>query len=318
MRKLMILLLVLMTTASIALAADPVNPADPEMVAALLTGYTFVDGIDDGDELRLLMRNAKGELVFIGGVARDDSWHFTESTPLPEGTILGVENFTHSLGIPSGNYYHIISVVPYADGTWGVSLIYPDDSSLFILRKNVIYEDGQPVYGHFGDHPWSDIAAIDWTNLPQSFEEALSRVDDTRWAVVSNPDSADRLHLRTTPSRSSLSLGKYYNRTPVQIREYGDTWCAVTVCGLEGYMMTQYLAFGENMDAVEYAGPWLDTTSSNFPTHPVPDASVEGKYRANTDSFIIMGVAGDFYHVWFPYSDDYAYIFSGFLHPGNG
>ena len=105
MRKLIALFLALLMLTSAAQASEPANPADPAMVAALLPGYAYVRGIDDGDELRLLMRRADEALVFIGGL-RDASgqWALTESTPLPEGTILGVENFTHSLGIPSGTY----------------------------------------------------------------------------------------------------------------------------------------------------------------------------------------------------------------------
>lgn len=134
MRKLIALFLALLMLTSVAQASEPADPADPAMVAALLPGYTYVEGIDDGDELRLLMRRADGELVFIGGL-RDASgqWALTESTPLPEGTILGVENFTHSLGIPSGTYVDCISVRPYADGTWGVSMVMPNDGGMFFL-----------------------------------------------------------------------------------------------------------------------------------------------------------------------------------------
>lgn len=72
MRKLLTLLLALMMTASIALACDQTFPADPTLLAQLLPGYTHVDSIDDGDVLRLLMRNAKNELVFVGGVRGKD------------------------------------------------------------------------------------------------------------------------------------------------------------------------------------------------------------------------------------------------------
>ena len=318
MRKLLMLLIVLILASGIALAADPANPADPEMVAQLLPGYTFVKGIDDGDELRLLMRNPADELIFVGGVARDGSWHFTKSTPLPEGTILGVENFTHSLGIPNGTYYNAVSVSPYADGTWGVSLVYPNDNAMIFLGRHVIYEEVHEIDGHFGDHPWSDITTIDWTSLPGSYSEAIACVDSSNWAVVSNPDPADRLHLRSAPYRSAPSLGKYYNRTPVRIREYGDDWCAVTVCGLDGYMMTKYLAFGADMDTVAYAGPWLDTGGNYCPTHPMPNVAVEGRYITPSERFYILGVVADLYHVWFPDTEEYAYILNGFLTPGNG
>ena len=65
MRKWLSLLTALLLLTASALASEPANPADPAMIAALLPGYTLVEGIDDSTELRLLMRNAENELVFI-------------------------------------------------------------------------------------------------------------------------------------------------------------------------------------------------------------------------------------------------------------
>lgn len=322
MRKLLALLLLLLLTAT-AYAAEPANPADPDMVAELLPGYTYVTGIDDTTVLRLLMRNQADELVFVGGVKGEDgAWRFTESTPLPEGTILGVENFTHSLGIPNETYYAAVSVKPYADGTWGVNMIYPGEGGLFSLTQHVIYNEVNPMEGRIGAHPWSDITAIEWTTLPASYEEAVARIDTTGWAVVSNPDPADRLHLRTAPDRSADSLGKYYNRTPVRIHEYGESWCAVTVCGLEGYMMTKYLAFGEAMDEVKYAGPhryWQESLiECRLYAQPRADSAYTVKTSDPRPMFYVMGVAGDFYHVWLPDTEEYFYIRMDDLWEGNG
>ena len=326
MRKLIALLLALLMMTGAALASLPANPADPEMIAALLPAYTLITGIDDGDVLRLLMRNPAGELVFVGGVRNADGiYTLTESTPLPEGAILGVENFTHSLGIPGDRYYTCVSVTPYADSTWGVSLIYPDDegAELFSLCQSVIYEGVTPICGRIGDHPWSDLTSIDWTSLPHSYEEAITRVDPARWAVVNNPNPRDRLHLRTAPDTGAASLGKYYNRTPVIIREYGEEWCAVTVCGLEGYMMTDFLAFGDSMDAVNYSAPLLDwqedLTERRLYTAPRTNAAYTLAEQASTGlDFFILGVAGDFYHVWLPYTEEYYYIHEDDLWEGNG
>ena len=322
MRKLLTLLMILLLTTT-AYASDPANPADPDMVVQLLPGYTYVTGIDDTTVLRLLMRNTQDELVFVGGVKGEDgAWRFTESTPLPEGTILGVENFTHSLGIPNGTYYSSVSVKPYADGTWGVSMIEPGSNGLFSLAQHVIYNEVNPMEGCIGIHPWADITAIDWTTLPASNEEAVARIDTEGWAVVSNPDPADRLHLRTAPDRSAESLGKYYNRTPVRIREYGEDWCAVTVCGLEGYMMTKYLAFGEAMDGVAYAGPWLtwkeELTECRLYAQPSTDSAYTVKASDARPTFYVMGVAGDFYHVWLPNTEEYFYVRMDDLWEGNG
>lgn len=324
MRKLIALFLALLMLTSAAQASEPANPADPAMVAALLPGYAYVEGIDDDDELRLLMRRADGALVFIGGL-RDASgqWALTESTPLPEGTILGVENFTHSLGIPSGTYVDCISVRPYADGTWGVSMVMPNDGSMFFLGKHVIHDDAHEVEGIFGDHPWGDITAIDWDALPDSYEDAIARMNQADWAVVNNPKREDRLHLRVSPDKDAASLGRYYNRTPVKIRRYGKEWCAVTVCGLEGWMMTDFLAFGADKTAVEYAGPWLTWKEhlTELRLYEKPRAASPYAVRSRDEGlrpFYVMGVAGDFYHVWLPDTEEYGYVHMDDLWEGNG
>lgn len=324
MRQLFALLLTLLMLLNCACASEPANPADPAMVAQLLPDYILITGIDDGDKLRLLMRTPDDVLVFVGGV-RDGygAWTLTQSTPLPEGTILGVENFTHSLGIPREAFYDAVDVTPYADGTWGVSLMYPHHagSDLFPLRKYVIYESGQAINGQIGDHPWSDITTIDWSSLPASYEEAAAAVDPSRWAVVNNPNPHDRLHLRTGASTAAASLGKYYNRTPVRIREYGQEWCAVTVGGLDGYMMTRFLAFDADIHAVSYAGPWLDW-KENLPQkrlYAAPSTTADYTLAEDTSDWLcILGVAGDFYHVWLPYTEAFFYVHMDDLWEGNG
>ena len=320
MRKPLTLLLALLMLISTAFACTPTTPADPEEIASLLPGYTLVDSIDDGDELRLLVRTPADELVFVGGILNDDGeWEFTQSTPLPEGTTLGVENFTHSLGIPGETYYYSVSLAPYADGTWGVSCFYPDQDGLFNLGQHSISEDAINSFALFGDHPWSDITAMDWTSLPASYEEAITHLDASRWAMVNNPDPEDRLHLRVSPDKEAASLGKYYNRTPVEIRQYGKEWCAVTVCGLDGWMMTKYLAFGEDMYDVQSIGPWL-TWKENLTEHRLYEepSSASAYTTDDVNSFYIRGVAGDYYHVWLPYSESYGYIHMDDLWEGNG
>lgn len=60
--------------------------------------------------------------------------------------------------------------------------------------------------------------------------------------VVNNPDSTDRLNLRTQPSEDAPTLGKYYNGTYVQVlSDASDGWVKVRVFDLEGYMMAKFL-----------------------------------------------------------------------------
>jgi len=302
-----------------ALASDPAIPADEALVKELLPDYTLAEGNVVDNEMRLLMNRPDGALVFVGAVQDDaGQWHLHESSPLPEGTILGVENFVHSLGIPANDYYHCVSVSPYADDTWGISMIYPHDSSLFLLGKDWISNGTHAFDGAFGAHPWGNVAGIDWSALPQSYEEALAALDTGDFAVVYNPDPADRLHLRAKPDRKADSLGKFYSGTPVRIIEPGEEWTMVSAAGMEGWMMTKYLVFGDDMGSVEYAGPWLDQKQEETKIFSAANDAAFLRIMSY-ETFFVIGVHGDdWYIIWLPDSDEYAFVRQDDLWPGNG
>lgn len=319
MRKCLIFLLILFLPV-MAFAADLPPKADPTLVSVLMPGHQLVRGITnrEGNELRLLMNRPDGQLVFVGGVHDPvDGWKMTVSTPLPEGTCLGVENFVSSLGIGGG--YDLVSLKPYADGRWGVSLRYPDDQGLFRVGENWIFEEsGAPLL--VGDHPWSDITTIDWSSLPNSYEDALSQVDHSNWALVNNPDPKDRLHLRVKPDRKSDSLGKYYNGAPVHILENKGEWARVDILGVEGWMMTKYLAIGEDMKRVKYAGPQLQTVEGGATLYAQPEEN--SACLAAQEYFSGMQVIGivneQWYHVWFYEDGAGGYFRADELWEGNG
>ena len=82
-----------------------------------------------------------------------------------------------------------------------------------------------------------------------------SLADIGEYARVSNPNPADRLHLRNGPGSSYASLGKYYNGTVCEILKgtaadkwvkvlgtvADNTWFYVQVGSQIGYMMSKYL-----------------------------------------------------------------------------
>ena len=51
-----------------------------------------------------------------------------------------------------------------------------------------------------------------------------------------------QLNLRETASITAKVLGQYPTGTLVEINEFGDEWCKVSVNGKTGYMMTKYLS----------------------------------------------------------------------------
>ena len=319
-----LLVLLILLVPCLAVAAEPPIPADPALVSVLLPEYELAEDIinDEGDELRLLMRRPDGMLVFVGGVhSAEEGWQMTESTPLPEGTVLGVENFVDSLGFSGWDGYYTLDVDPRADGTWGVSLIYPPGpDGLFLVGLNWVFEEaGVPLL--VGDHPWSDITAIDWSTLPDSYEDALSKVDRSGWALVTNPDPADRLNLRESPDKKSPSLGKYYSGAPVRILENNGEWAKVDILGVQGWMMTEYLAIGDEMMSVEYAGPWLSTRDGGAALHSAPneEAAVESGVEAGYGGMKVIGIVDEeWYHVWFYRDGCGGYFHASDLWEGNG
>lgn len=321
MRKLSFLLLLILTALTTAFAAVSDQPADPALAAALLPGYTYVSGVTSsiGGELRLLMLRPDGALVFIGGVqAADGTWSLTESTPLPEGTILGYNNFTTSLGIPMGEDYLLADINPYPDGAWRVSLLTPGGTGEpFHLGQHCVYTGMWEIFGHFGNHPWGNITAIDWTTLPRSYEEAVAALDTDHWAVVNSHFPSELLHLRTEADRNAPSLGLYYNRTPVYVRQWGEAWCAVTIGGVDGWMMTDYLTPASEGSTVSFGPPWLEWKGAVCPLYAAPDVS--GPSRELTpDSFIILGIVDEWFHVMLTGTEEYGYIPQDALWFGNG
>lgn len=130
---------------------------------------------------------------------------------------------------------------------------------------------------------------------PRRAEEAASQIDRTGWVVVSNPDPADRLHLRTEPDRGAESLGKFYNETPVQVLSQKGEWSEVRVGldGLRGRMMTKHLAFGEAMDAVKTAFPQLTYRDEHDETRPAYDSKACKHVIQMDKSYDVIGVVED-------------------------
>lgn len=103
----------------------------------------------------------------------------------------------------------------------------------------------------------SDLFTVDFADL----DGAAPDLDQNGWAVVNNPDPADRLHLRDEPEKSARSQGKFYNGTPVKVLGKSGSWTKVQIgfgpTARTGWMMTKYLAFGADMDRVEAVFPEL-------------------------------------------------------------
>ena len=253
------------------------------------------------------------------------------SSPLPEDTYLGVENFTDSLWVDG----RCVTVQLLYSGKAGLEYLYDDgvyskESGGFLFFGDRTVWDGSEVPAQtilYGDHPWGDITRMDWNHLPHSLDEASAQMDSSAYAMVVNPKAADRLHLRELADKGSRSQGKYYTGTPVGVSAQDGDWTLVTLgdwsSWRRGYMMRRYLTLGQAGNSLRLdisAMPQLDAGGKELKVYKEPQI---GDYIWHTDAdwntMKVIGVIGDkWYHVWFPATGEYGFVQQSDLTEGNG
>lgn len=124
------------------------------------------------------------------------------------------------------------------------------------------------------------------------------------YAIVANPDPVDRLNLREKPSENAVSLGKFYNWTPVRVLEKrADGWCRVEI-GEEGfgvakgYMKTEYLAFGDEMERI----------ASGIEIYEVTQDAVIEEEAGGADECVQAMKRGEVLYVLGDISEEYCFV----------
>lgn len=122
------------------------------------------------------------------------------------------------------------------------------------------------------------------------------------YAVVNNPNAADRLNLRQDTDVLSRSMGKYYNGVDVTILAYlSGGWVQARIGDTVGYMQSQYLSIN-NAGPVTSAIPKVQvqnprqTDRLNLREMPSEATRSLGKYN-NGIQVEVLGVADTWYHV---------------------
>ncbi|MGI6695821.1 MAG: SH3 domain-containing protein [Christensenellales bacterium] len=209
---------------------------------------------------------------------------------------------------------------------WGLSQVMSENGLFSMGPDYMLGGDAGMTRYCFGNHPWGDISTLDMVSLPQSYEEAVTQLNQSGWAKVNNPNPNDRLHLRTAPERTAKSLGKYYNGTPVKVLGRQGDWVQVDIAGVSGFMMADYLAFDRAANAVDHAFPelvGLDSLSGrDMPLYARPDEASRVLYDRSIQYFHtywIIGLVGEeWYHVYFFREGIGGYMKREWFYEGNG
>ena len=195
----------------------------------------------------------------------------------------------------------------------GVDCVCVSDEGGTGKNDGYIYGKSEPL----------DLMKVSVEQWPTRHEEAVARLDTDAYAFVNNDNPKDRLHLREKPDRKAKSLGKFYNRTPVQILSWDGDWAHVRIgagdANLEGYMMTRYLVRGGGNRDVSCAFETLmavDALGDGAPIYRVPDDTVEMFGRFLGD--YVIGVYGDDWVIAMTWDGDVGYVRRADLWEGNG
>lgn len=281
--------------------------------------------------LILLVESAKGERTLR--VLPHENWQFREAIvtkPLPgnasldlfhaEDGTLQIEWYGDERSIQFGFAQKALDEwvpswlqIDCADG--GENYRFTQNS---IAGDDVMYSPMRNDGVIYGDHPWRRMEEIDFAGLPVTKEAMLAMVDRSRYAVVNNPNPEDRLHLREQPRKDARSKGRFYNRTPVLVLSVEGEWAKVSMGGITGYMMTKYLAFGEEMDAVACAFPqeFICEDIDSLPLRPWKEGKTAGHITRET-AFYIVGVDEERY-VILTEDGTAGYVPQSSFYPGNG
>lgn len=169
-----------------------------------------------------------------------------------------------------------------------------------------------------GNLPNDNLLTIDVDALPWTRKELRAALDDTGWALVNNPNPADRLHLRTAPDKAAASLGRFYNGMPVKVLAEKGDWCQVQIgTGLTGWMMKKYLAFGADMAAVKSAFPVLMPTPEHEEDALFADDDLSQRYEID-GTYVVCGVSAAGHYIILTDRGEVVYAPQDWLYPGNG
>lgn len=210
-----------------------------------------------------------------------------------------------------------------ADGTWALEWVMNEavdgkNQSFGAAYGGVTFwEEDTRVIGSLDG---CSLFETDLLSLPHTRAELEAVLVRDGWAVVCNPNPADRLHLRTRPKRDAESLGKFYNGTPVRVLERKDGWCRVEI-GLDGhlsgYMMEKFLVFGAEMDGVACAYPQKCFTEAYEGRKVYADAQMTVE-TVRMEAFDVVGVVEDRLYILLTDDGETGYVPQAWLFDGNG
>ena len=254
-----------------------------------------------------------------------EGYRISRSQPLPDGWSLdSFHSWSSPLFISNNKQDVIYSFSLDHNGAWLLSVVQTSSEIFHVFPNAIMPSDGGNIL-YAGDLPAFDLSTVALADLPKSQAEAFAAMDSTNWRLVNNPIATDRLRLRDAPG--GKELGRYYNGTPVQVLGEEGEWSHVRIGHVEGYMMTAYLAPGDQGVALHSLLLYVreEWTGMSLPLYTQPNESSAVVAQVKNSVFtpwageLLCGTAGDgWLHVLLLRDGISGYIQEKYLWPGNG
>ena len=293
-----------------------------------VAGTVLASDLQSGG-LVLLVEDAAGERRVQVIVLNDDGTYRQSclTAPLPPDTTLDLFHTTDGeINFSWDGQHAQAGYALGADGQWRLEWAWiPNDAGTLEYSCRFwgvsVWPQKEENDGMFvGDLAQMLLDGADLATLPGTREALAAALNRDGWAVVRNPDPADRLHLRVKPDRSAESLGKFYNGTPLRVLGQEGDWTRVALGlnGPEGWMMTRYLVFGSEMDEVEPVFPSLMYVLELEERQPAYSAPRKGAEKELAGSIYVVGVVADEWYILLTDLGDAGYVPQSWLWEGNG
>lgn len=293
-----------------------------------VVGTVLVSDLQSGG-LVLLVEDAAGDRR-VQVIVMNDNGTYRQScltAPLPPDTTLDLFHTTDGeINFSWDGQHAQAGYALGADGQWRLEWAWiPNDAGTLEYSCRFwgvsVWPQKEENDGMFvGDLAQMLLDGADLATLPGTREALAAALNRDGWAVVRNPDPADRLHLRVKPDRSAESLGKFYNGTPLRVLGQEGDWTRVALGlnGPEGWMMTRYLVFGREMDKVEPVFPRLMYVLEQEERQPAYSAPRKGTEKELAGSIYVVGVVEDEFYILLTDLGDAGYVPQSWLWEGNG
>lgn len=235
MKRLTAIFLTLVMTLALCIPAQAAEYA----TAVVKGGWLRLRDGASSDALTISAYYTGTEVTILGG---SGSWFYVR-TPDGKTGYMNADYLTINSSITGGEVYDDADGYVVSNNGKGVNLRTGPGVTFHIVGT---FEVGTPLTILSAGDTWSQVSingATGWmmtTFIKNGYNGNVDVVEPYTAYVVSN--NGKGVVLRSGPSKQYDILATYNVGQPVSMLSYGKNWCKISVNGLEGYMMTEYLS----------------------------------------------------------------------------